>query len=182
MSPPSRPLLAGAGPCLGASGPSLACYRHLPPPSSGSHYVKPGCSSGASSREFIFWQEGMGSWVLGEKAPFPQAERLGLEFRFRQGVLLCPSRSGSSCAGRKEARRRTWVWSPACCPPPAPVCYDGGRGEPTECRTLPRTWRRDAGTEGALFLSLPSLRLWLNRGVFSGHITWIPGCLLGSRW
>lgn len=38
----------------------------------------------------MFWQEGMGSWVLGEKAPFSQAERLGLEFTFRQGVLFLP--------------------------------------------------------------------------------------------
>lgn len=84
--------------------------------------------------------------MLDEKAPFFRAEQprgpvvdsKGLEFKFRHGVLFRPSLSGFSCAGRGEATGRTWAWSRTCHFPPTWVMMEGP-GEPTECRTLPRT-------------------------------------------
>lgn len=63
----SRPLV------FGASGPSLARHHHLPPPSSGLNYVKPGGGSRASARKlFVFWQEGVGVGVRAVTSPFSE--------------------------------------------------------------------------------------------------------------
>lgn len=96
LLPPGRfSARAGSG-VLGASSTLLAGCSHLPPPASGSSYVKPGGSSRASALElFIFCGEGechecgMKRFEFSERSE-PAVGSVGLAFKSRRGALLYP--------------------------------------------------------------------------------------------
>lgn len=93
----------------------------------------------------------MRSWVLDENVPFFRAERPRVPSWTPRVWSSNASSLGAACAARGEGRQPDAPELDLILSYSPPLGYEGG---PTECRTLPRTWRHRCD-QRRLFLPAP---------------------------